>query len=57
MLHTYRFHFDSLGENISCRPVRAEAAGYPAIARALRKTSSSIRSVSFPVDVFCWLGW
>ena len=27
-----------------------------AIRRARRKTSTSIFSVSFPVDVFCWLG-
>jgi hypothetical protein len=29
----------------------------PAIAAARAKTASSIGSVSFPVKVFCWLGW
>ena len=29
----------------------------PATSRAVRRTSSSIASVSTPVNVFCWLGW
>jgi hypothetical protein len=29
---------------------------YPASALARASTSSSIASVSFPVNVFCWLG-
>src|SRR4051812_48846009 len=30
---------------------------YYVSARALSKTSRNILSVSFPVEVFCWLGW
>ena len=31
--------------------------GSPASSRARTNTSSIIASVSFPVNVFCWLGW
>jgi hypothetical protein len=34
----------------TCQPPYADSF------RAARNTSSSISSVSFPVDVFCWLG-
>lgn len=42
-----------------CRflPLSYATLGYsPASLFAARKTSSNIFSVSFPVEVFCWLG-
>ena len=39
------------------RQARRSRIVYPATSRAVRRTSSSMASVSTPVNVFCWLGW
>ncbi len=45
------------GERRPGRRVSGRPGQRPASARARTNTSSSMRSVSLPVNVFCWLGW
>ena len=51
---------DSEGRGLAFAVVRfriAQAPNSSASSRARRSTVSSIRGVSTPVNVFCWLGW
>jgi hypothetical protein len=46
-----------LGRQPSSASVARSAYSLPLSSAARMNTSSSICSVSFPVNVFCWLGW